>query len=323
MSKSLGNTIVPQEVSEKLGAEILRLWVASTDYSGELSISKQILDRVVETYRRIRNTLRFLLANTADFDIARDGLPVDQWLDIDRYALAFTRQMAEQAQADYGRFEFHRVVQGLQIFCSEELGAFYLDILKDRLYTTQPGSAARRAAQSAIWHITQTLLKLMAPVLSFTAEEAWAVLNGEDDSIMLHTWHALPAQDGEDALVARWNTIREARAEVQKVLEALRTEGAIGAGLQAEVTIKAAPAWHAALASLGDDLRFVLQTSAATLEPVADEASQAIEAIASTHAKCERCWHYREDVGHIESHPTLCGRCHDNLEGDGEVRTHA
>jgi isoleucyl-tRNA synthetase len=323
MSKSLGNTILPQEVSDKLGAEILRLWVANTDYSGELAMSKEILDRVVESYRRIRNTLRFLLANTVDFDITKDGLPVDQWLDIDRYALAFTRQLSEQAQADYATFEFHRVVQALQIFCSEELGAFYLDILKDRLYTTAPDSLARRSAQTALWHITQTLLKLMAPILSFTAEEAWAVLNGEDDSIMLHTWHELPAQADEAALTARWTTIREARAEVMKVLEALRTEGAIGSGLQAEVVVRAAPAWHAALASLGDDLRFVLQTSVATLASVADEAAQSIEATASTHAKCERCWHYREDVGSIESHPSLCGRCHSNLEGAGEHRTHA
>ena len=323
MSKSLGNTIVPQEVSEKLGAEILRLWVASTDYSGELSISKQILDRVVETYRRVRNTLRFLLANTSDFDIEKDGLPVDEWLDIDRYALAFTRQLSDQAQADFGKFEFHRVVQALQIFCSEELGSFYLDILKDRLYTTAPNSKARRAAQTAIWHITQTLLKLMAPILSFTAEEAWTVLYGEDTSIMLDTWHELPAQAGEAELASRWETIREARAEVMKVLESLRSEGTIGAGLQAEVVVRAAPAWHDALTSLGDDLRFVLQTSAARLERVDDEAAQGVEAAASGNEKCERCWHYRPDVGSIESHPTLCARCHTNLEGDGEVRTHA
>ncbi len=323
MSKSLGNTIVPQEVSEKLGAEILRLWVASTDYSGELSISKQILDRVVETYRRVRNTLRFLLANTSDFDIEKDGLPVEEWLDIDRYALAFTRQLSDQAQADFGKFEFHRVVQALQIFCSEELGSFYLDILKDRLYTTAPNSKARRAAQTAIWHITQTLLKLMAPILSFTAEEAWTVLYGEDTSIMLDTWHELPAQAGEAELAARWETIREARAEVMKVLESLRSEGTIGAGLQAEVVVRAAPAWHDALTSLGDDLRFVLQTSAARLERVDDEAAQGVEATASGNEKCERCWHYRPDVGSIESHPTLCARCYTNLEGDGEVRTHA
>ena len=324
MSKSVGNVVVPQEVSDKLGAEILRLWVANTDYSGELSISKEILDRVVEVYRRVRNTLRFLLANTVDFDIEKDGLPVEQWLDIDRYALAFTRQMAQQAEADYGRFEFHRVVQALQIFCSEELGAFYLDILKDRLYTTAENAPARRAAQSALWHITQTVVKLMAPILSFTAEEVWALIgSGEEDSVMLHTWHVLPEQAGEGELIARWEIIREARAEVQKKLEALRTEGAIGSALQAEVTLSAAPARHAALASLGEDLRFVLQTSSVTLAAVDSEAAQSIVAQPSTHAKCERCWHYRADVGSIADHPALCARCHGNLHGAPEVRTHA
>ena len=324
MSKSVGNVVVPQEVSDKLGAEILRLWVANTDYSGELSISKEILDRVVEVYRRVRNTLRFLLANTVDFDIEKDGLPVEQWLDIDRYALAFTRQMAQQAEADYGRFEFHRVVQALQIFCSEELGAFYLDILKDRLYTTAENAPARRAAQSALWHITQTVVKLMAPILSFTAEEVWALIgSGEEDSVMLHTWHVLPEQADEGELIARWTVIREARAEVQKKLEALRTEGAIGSALQAEVTLSAAPARHAALASLGEDLRFVLQTSSVTLAAVDSEAAQSIVAQPSTHAKCERCWHYRADVGSIADHPALCARCHGNLHGAPEVRTHA
>ena len=326
MSKSLGNTFLPQEVSDKLGAEILRLWVASSDYSGELAMSKEILDRVVEGYRRVRNTLRFLLANTADFDMEKQGVPVGQWLDIDRYALAFTRQMVQQAEADYATFEFHRVVQALQIFCSEDLGAFYLDILKDRLYTTQPDALPRRAAQTALWHITQTLVRLMAPVLSFTAEEAWPFINGgddDDDSVMLHAWHALPAQADEGALMSRWEIIRDARTDAQKQLEALRMQGTIGAALQAEVTVRAAPERHAALASLGDDLRFVLQTSAVTLAPADDESAQVVEARASAHAKCERCWHYSADVGRIADHPTLCARCHGNLHGAGETRTHA
>ena len=325
MSKSVGNVIVPQEVSDRLGAEILRLWVASTDYSGELSISGEILDRVVEVYRRVRNTLRFLLANTADFDIEEDGVAPDQWLDLDRYALAFTRQMAQRAEADFARFEFHRVVQSLQIFCSEDLGAFYLDILKDRLYTTQPDALPRRAAQTALWHITQTLVRLMAPVLSFTAEEAWQVLNGGDaqDSVMLHTWHALPEGADEAALIERWETIRAARADVQKQLETLRTQGTIGSALQADVVVHAAPVRHAALASLGDDLRYVLQTSSATLLAAADSADEHVDAHASAHPKCERCWHYSADVGSITDHPTLCARCHGNLHGAGETRTHA
>ncbi|MFT3757759.1 isoleucine--tRNA ligase [Thauera sp.] len=328
MSKSLGNVVVPQEVTGKLGAEILRLWVASTDYSGELSISKEILDRVVEVYRRIRNTLRFLLANTADFDIARDAVPLEQWMDIDRYALAFTRRLAQQAEADYERMEFHRIVQALQVFCAEDLGAFYLDILKDRLYTTAAGSQARRAAQTALWHITQTLLKLMAPILSFTAEEAWAILNpvkdGEEaDSIMLHTFHALPAQEGEAGLIARWETIRAVRAESLKVIEALRTEGKVGSSLQAELSLALTADKFSAMASLGEDLRFVTMTSAATLSEAASVEDEGIAATPSEAQKCERCWHYVESVGKHAEHPTLCGRCVSNLFGEGETRRHA
>ena len=328
MSKSLGNVVVPQEVTGKLGAEILRLWVASTDYSGELSISKEILDRVVEVYRRIRNTLRFLLANTADFDIGRDAVPLEQWLDIDRYALAFTRKLAQQAEADYARMEFHRIVQALQVFCAEDLGAFYLDILKDRLYTTGADSQARRAAQTALWHITQTLLKLMAPILSFTAEEAWAILNppkdgDEADSIMLHTFHALPAQEGEAGLIARWETIRAVRAEGLKVIEALRTEGKVGSSLQAELALALTADKFNAMASLGEDLRFVTMTSAATLSEAARVEDEGIVATPSEAQKCERCWHYVESVGKHAEHPTLCGRCVSNLFGDGETRHHA
>ena len=328
MSKSLGNVVVPQEVTGKLGAEILRLWVASTDYSGELSISKEILDRVVEVYRRIRNTLRFLLANTADFDIAKDAVPLEQWMDLDRYALAFTRQMAQQAEADYAKMEFHRIVQALQVFCAEDLGAFYLDILKDRLYTTAAGSLPRRAAQTALWHITQTLLKLMAPILSFTAEEAWSILNqakaGEEpDSVMLHTFHALPAQEGEAGLIARWEIIRAVRSEGLKVIEALRTEGKVGASLQAELSLALTADKFAAMTSLGEDLRFVTMTSAATLVQVANAEDERIVATPSAAQKCERCWHYVESVGSQTEHPTLCGRCVSNLFGDGETRIHA
>ncbi|MBR0564649.1 isoleucine--tRNA ligase [Azoarcus sp. L1K30] len=324
MSKSLGNTILPQEVSDKMGAEILRLWVASTDYSGELAMSKEILARVVEGYRRIRNTLRFLMANTADFSIEENAVPIDQWMEIDRYALAFTRQMAVQAEADFSRFEFHKVVQALQIFCSEELGAFYLDILKDRLYTTQSDSLPRRAAQTALWHITQTLLKLMAPILSFTAEEAWEVLNpGKDDSVMLHTFHALPAQEGEAGLKARWEIIREVRADALKVIEGLRTDGKVGASLQAELALHLTADKFAAMQSLGADLRFVTMTSRATLAEVAAVEDERIVATPSEAQKCERCWHYTDDIGHDAEHPTLCKRCADNLFGSGEARSHA
>ncbi|MFV5214938.1 isoleucine--tRNA ligase [Azonexus caeni] len=321
MSKSLGNTILPEEVTDKMGADILRLWVASTDYSGELAMSKEILARVVEGYRRIRNTLRFLLANISDFDASTAMLPVDNWLEIDRYALALTRALQDGARADYDRYEFHRVVQALQTFCSEDLGGFYLDILKDRLYTTAPQSLARRSAQSALWHITQAFVRLLAPITSFTAEEVWAVLSGdEDDSVMFQQWHELPEQPGEAELLAKWAIVREVRNDVTKALEARREAGEIGAALQAGVEIRCAGDKFAALSALGDDLKFVFICSATTL---IESAEESVTATPLAHAKCERCWHVREDVGADPAHPGLCGRCVSNLHGDGEVRTHA
>jgi isoleucyl-tRNA synthetase len=324
MSKSRGNVIAPQQVSNTLGAEILRLWVAATDYSGELSISDEILKRVVESYRRIRNTLRFLLANTADFDPTQHALPPSEWLEIDRYALALTRKLQQDVTADYESFEFHRVVQQLQTFCSEELGAFYLDILKDRLYTTAADSKPRRAAQTVLYHILQSLTRLMAPVLSFTAEEIWQVLTrNPEDSVMLTTWYALPGQQGESELLARWARIRAVRSDVQKVLEELRVAGSIGSSLAAEVEIHAADDKYELLASLEDDLRFVLICSKATLARAASAQTEKIVALPSPHKKCARCWHYREDVGGDTLHPELCGRCTSNLFGAGEPRRHA
>ncbi|MEI7430285.1 MAG: isoleucine--tRNA ligase [Betaproteobacteria bacterium] len=317
MSKSKGNVIAPQKVSDTLGADILRLWTAATDYSGELNISDEILKRVVESYRRIRNTLRFLLANTSDFDADQNLVPPEQWLEIDRYALAMTRQMQAQCEADYGKYEFHRVVQSLQTFCSEDLGGFYLDILKDRLYTAGVDSKARRSAQSALWHITQTFVKLMAPILSFTAEEVWQTLSGKADSIMLQTWQALPAPADEAALLDKWSKIRGYRAEVTRALEELRAAGKIGSSLQAEVCIYADGEKYEILDSLADDLRFVLICSQTTLIRSAEEK---LECAPLTHAKCERCWHVREDVGSNAEHPEICGRCVSNLHGEGESR---
>ena len=317
MSKSKGNVIAPQKVSDTLGADILRLWTAATDYSGELNISDEILKRVVESYRRIRNTLRFLLANTSDFDATKDLLPPEQWLEIDRYALAMTRQMQTQCEADFGKYEFHRVVQSLQSFCSEDLGGFYLDILKDRLYTAAADSTARRSAQSALWHITQTFVKLMAPILSFTAEEVWQIIGRDSGSIMLQTWQPLPEQAGETALLDKWSKIRGYRADVTRSLEDLRVAGQIGSSLQAEVTIHADGEKHDLLASLADDLRFVLICSKTNLVRSAEEK---LECVALTHAKCGRCWHVRNDVGSHAEHPELCGRCVANLYGEGETR---
>ncbi|MHB1215017.1 MAG: isoleucine--tRNA ligase [Thiobacillus sp.] len=322
MSKSKGNVVAPQKVMDQYGADILRLWVATTDYSGELTISDEILKRVVEGYRRIRNTLKFLLANLSDFDPETHALPVADWLEIDRYALALTRKLQGELQAHYDAYEFHFIVQKLQSFCSEDLGGFYLDILKDRLYTSGADSRARRAAQNALHHLTHALVRWMAPILSFTGEEVWTQLAGDaaDDSVFLHTWHDLPAQADETTLLDRWTRIRAVRAEVQKELEAVRVAGAIGSSLQADVTLHAGPDTQALLAPLGDDLRFVLITSQAQL--VAAETDR-VEVTPSTAKKCERCWHYRDDVDAHADHPGLCGRCVSNLYGAGEARSHA
>jgi isoleucyl-tRNA synthetase len=314
MSKSVGNTVSPQEVSGKLGAEIIRLWCAATDYSGDLAIDDKILARVVDAYRRIRNTLRFLLANVSDFDPAKDAVPFEQMLEIDRYALVRAAQFQEDLLAHYREYEFHPVVAKLQLYCSEDLGGFYLDVLKDRLYTTAPKSLARRSAQTALHQITHAMLRWMAPFLSFTAEEAWKIF-GDSDSIFLETFSALGQSD--DGLLAKWRRIREIRDAVNKDIEALRAAGQVGASLQACVTLTVAPEDHALLASLGDDLKFVFITS--TIELIYGSALQ-VSAKASSDAKCERCWHYRADVGHDAAHPTLCGRCTSNLFGGGEDR---
>ncbi|MET0541406.1 MAG: class I tRNA ligase family protein, partial [Variovorax sp.] len=317
MSKSLGNGIDPQEVSKKLGAEIIRLWVAASDYSGDIAGDDKILARVVDAYRRIRNTLRFLLANTSDFDHAKDAVPLDRLLEIDRYALDRAAQFQAEILAHYKVYEFHPVVAKLQVYCSEDLGAFYLDILKDRLYTTAAGSHARRSAQTALWHISQAMLRWMAPFLSFTAEEAWALV-GDGHSIFAQKFSRFDAPD--EALLAKWNRIREIRDDVNKQIEAVRAEGKVGSSLQANIELTAGPEDHALLASLGEDLKFVFITSAISL--IAGSAVST-QVKVSTDTKCERCWHYRADVGHDAAWPTICGRCTSNLHGAGEARSFA
>ncbi|MYM38480.1 isoleucine--tRNA ligase [Duganella qianjiadongensis] len=329
MSKSIGNTIAPQDVWNKLGADMLRLWVASTDYTGELSISDEILKRVTESYRRIRNTLRFLLANLSDFDAAQHSVALEDMLEVDRYAIANMAALQAEVAQHYMQYEFQPVYSKLQNFCSEDLGGFYLDLLKDRLYTSAVTSKARRSAQTALWHITQSLLRIMAPALSFTAEEAWAIFastdafKASDETIFTQTWWQLPADPQAEALLAKYTALRTVRADVTKQLEDLRTSGAIGSSLQAELTFKAAGDKYALLASLDDDLKFVFITSAAKVLQVATEAEEAVEVAASSAEKCERCWHYRADVGSHADHPTLCGRCHSNLFGAGEQRKFA
>jgi isoleucyl-tRNA synthetase len=314
MSKSLGNVVVPQEITSKLGAEIIRLWVASTDYSGDLNIDEKILARVVDAYRRIRNTLRFLLANVSDFDPARDAVPDAQLLEIDRYALARAGQLQAEVLRHYEVYEFHPVVSKLQVYCSEDLGAFYLDILKDRLYTTAPKSLARRSAQTALYRITHAMLRWMAPFLSFTAEEAWGSF-GRSASIFLETFGDLGPPDA--ALLERWARIREIRDAVNKDIESLRAAGQVGSSLQATVTLHLPPQDLSLIGSLGEDARFVFITS--QLRCVAGPQLRT-EVTPSASPKCERCWHYRDDVGHDATHPTLCGRCTSNLYGAGEAR---
>jgi isoleucyl-tRNA synthetase len=318
MSKSLGNFVEMRKVAQDMGAEIIRLWCAATDYSGDLSVDDKILARVVDSYRRIRNTLRFLLANTSDFDAAQHAVPASEMLEIDRWALARTAELQAELLKHYEVFEFHPVVAKLQLFCAEDLGGFYLDVLKDRLYTTAPGSKARRSAQTALSQITHAMLRWMAPFLSFTAEEAWAVFGKDGQSVFCQTFLKFDAPDA--ALLARWARLRALRDAANKEIEAVRAAGGVGSSLQAELHITAAAEDHALMAALGEDLKFIFITSKVTL--VEGDALR-IEVTPSAHKKCERCWHWRADVGHDPAEPDLCGRCTSNLHGAGEARVFA
>jgi isoleucyl-tRNA synthetase len=329
MSKSRGNVVAPQSVAGTLGAEMIRLWVASTDYSGEMSISDTILKQVVEGYRRIRNTVRFLLANTADFDPVKDALPVEEWLALDRYMLSRARQLETVVKAEYEQYAFHNVVQALHAFCSEELGSFYLDILKDRLYTGAPRAKPRRSAQQALHTILQLLVRLMAPILSFTAEEIWSVMHSnEDTSVFFEDWHGiLPLQSVEEEarLEAEWGLIREVRAEVLKALEIVRQSGEIGSSLAASLRISAPVMQYKTLLELGQDLKFVMMASTVTLE---EGETLQVRVESADGVKCERCWHLCKDIGEDPRHPTLCLRCVSNIElgregGHGEQRHYA
>lgn len=323
MSKSKGNVVAPQKVMDTYGADILRLWVASTDYSGELTISDEILKRVADGYRRIRNTLRFLLSNLADFDASKDLLPVDQWLEIDRYALHLTQQLQTGILADYDKYEFHLAVQKFVSFCSEDLGGFYLDILKDRLYTSGETSHARRAAQSALHHITHAMMRLMAPILSFTADEIWQTL-GLDKvaTVFEENWYDFPAHGLNESVLADWENLRQFRDIANKKIEEKRGEGVVGSSLQAELDIHADDKMYDSLNRFDEDLKFALITSRANVYKQVG-AGINVDVKSSTYTKCDRCWHYRADVGSDAAHPTICGRCVSNLFGKGEVRKYA
>ena len=322
MSKSVGNVIAPQKVNDSLGADILRLWVASTDYSGELAISDTILKGTTDSYRRLRNTIRFLLANLSDFNPATDALPVSELTELDRYALVLAQRLhAGVAEDCYPRYAFHTAMQAIVGYCSDDLGAFWLDIIKDRLYTTKADSKARRSAQTALWHVTRSLLSLLAPVLCFTADEAWQALTGEaEDSPVYHTWHELPVVADAEALAVRWDVLRALRAQINKDIETLREAGAVGSSLQAEVDIEADAGLYPLLNALGDELKFVLIVSRVGVVPGPETR---IRVSASGEQKCERCWHYHPTVGEIAEAPTLCARCYDNIFGQGESRSYA
>lgn len=320
MSKSLGNTVQLMDATKTYGAEILRLWVASTDYSGDLSFGKTIVKHVTDSYRRIRNTLRFLLANTSDFDITKDAVAFDEMVELDRWAIARVAQLQKEIIELYNNNDFHPIVSKLQSFASDDLGSFYLDILKDRLYTTAKTGVARRSAQTALWYITAAYLRLMAPILSFTAEEAFAIFEpGKSPTIFTEEFFDLPAFSGAQELLLKWEKIRQVRADVQKEIENLRTEGKVGSSLQAEVDITVEGETYDALASLGDELRFVMITSRADLH----KGPASISVHQSQAQKCARCWHYVSSVGSVAEHPTLCSRCVENLFGAGEARCFA
>lgn len=331
MSKSIGNVMSPQKVVNDQGADVLRLWVAATDFSGEMSVSDEILKRTADSYRRIRNTARFLLSNLNGFDPSTDLVAMNDMLSLDRWAVDCAAKLQDEILSAYENYQFHHIYQKLHNFCVTDMGGFYLNIIKDRQYTCQEDSLARRSAQSAIYHIAEAFARWVAPILSFTAEEIWAFIPGDrESSIFLAEWYSLPTADNTAITDNDWALIAEARNAVNKVLEGKKEEG-IQKSLEAEVALYANSGLHDALAKLGDELRFVLITSEAMLKPLADgqggeetevEGLQlAVEKTA--YAKCDRCWHHREDVGMHVDHPELCSRCVDNVEGSGEKRQYA
>tara|TARA_R110000772_G_scaffold54227_1_gene123860 strand:+ start:147656 stop:150460 length:2805 start_codon:yes stop_codon:yes gene_type:complete len=332
MSKSLGNVIAPNAVMNDLGADILRLWVAATDYRGELTVSDEIFKRTADSYRRIRNTARFLLSNLNGFDPAQHVLPFADLLSLDRWVIDRSARLQSEIEAAYESYQFHVIYQKLHNFCSNDLGGFYLDVIKDRQYTTRADSRARRSAQTALYHIAEALVRWIAPILSFTAEEIWENLPGEHaESVFLSEWYqGLERLEGNEAMgAAYWQQVMAVRAAVNREIEVQRAAGLVRGSLDTDVTLYVAAPLQALLASLGDELRFVLITSGATLAPLDSAPTEAaatelpelrLQVHVSPADKCERCWHRREDVGRHAQHPTLCGRCVDNVEGPGEQR---
>jgi isoleucyl-tRNA synthetase len=335
MSKSVGNVVSPQKVMKNLGADIIRLWVAATDYRGEMSVSEEILKRTSDAYRRIRNTARFLLSNLNGFDPAENMVAPADMIELDRWAVDRALQLQEEIKAAYTDYQFHLIYQKVLNFCGNEMGGFYLDIIKDRQYTTQEDSFARRSCQSAMYHIIEAMVRWLAPITSFTADELWQHMPGErGESVFTEGWYqGLFTLDENDPMDRSfWAQVIAARTAVAKQMEQLRADGAIGSSLDAELDLYCDEGLYAVLTKLEDELRFVHITSYARLHPLAEKPEQAVATdleglfvtvTASEHNKCARCWHRREDVGSNSDHPELCGRCVTNVDGDGEPRRFA
>ncbi|HEQ1859172.1 TPA: isoleucine--tRNA ligase [Providencia alcalifaciens] len=335
MSKSLGNTVSPQDVMNKLGADILRLWVASTDYTGEIAVSDEILKRAADSYRRIRNTARFLLANLNGFNPETDMVKPEDMVVLDRWAVGRALEAQKEITKAYDEYDFLGVIQRLMHFCSIEMGSFYLDIIKDRQYTAKSDSVARRSCQTALFHIVEALVRWIAPVLSFTSDEIWNELPGKRAQFVLtEEWYnGLFGLDESEAMNdGFWAELLAVRGEVNKVLEQARTDKHIGGSLEASVTLYADSTLAAKLNSLGDELRFALLTSQANVADIATAPADAQDSelkglkIAFSKAageKCPRCWHYASDIGAVAEQPEICGRCVTNVAGNGELRKFA
>lgn len=335
MSKSIGNVVAPKKVMNDLGADILRLWVAATDYRGELTVSDEVFKRTADTYRRIRNTARFLLSNLDGFEPATDLLPLADLLPLDRWAVDQAARVQDEIAGHFDQYQFHLVYQRLHNFCGGDMGGFYLDIIKDRLYTTKADSSARRSAQTAMYHICEALVRWVAPVLSFTAEEIWENLPGErGTTVFVEEWYGGLQTIADDSQMGSgyWSQVRAIRDAVNRELEVQRKEGVIRGSLDATITLYCDGDIEFAVQALEDELRFVLISSAAQVLPLADAPATAVateleglslQIVASAADKCERCWHRAEDVGGNAAHPTLCSRCIENIEGDGEQRRFA
>jgi isoleucyl-tRNA synthetase len=335
MSKSLGNTVAPQDIVKDKGADVLRLWVSATDYRGEIYFSDEILTRTADSYRRMRNTQRFLLGNLAGFTPGVDDVPINEMVWLDRWALARAGALQAEILAHYERYEFHPIYQKIHNFCALDLGGFYLDVIKDRLYTTGATSAPRRSAQTAMYHIAEAMVRWIAPILSFTAEEIWQALPGErSPTVFTHTWYELPRVDMAHSPVD-WDALLAVREVVSKELEGLRSAGDIGAPLDATLVIHAGEPLARMLATLGDELRFLFITSGASVQlattaPTGGAHGRSpsgadfwVSVAPSDAAKCVRCWHRRPDVGSSGAHPELCERCAVNVDGPGEERQFA